>query len=373
MSGTISTGTVSVNNGSTTVTGSGTSWANVLKPGWLIKLPDGQFYAIEEVVATDELELTASYQGSNASGAVYLAVPTGAVAQNLADQVGALITDYADVKDNAGEGKFAQGTNAEPSVRGASDQDTGVNMPGGNLLDFVTGGARRGGFTGSGLEMNTPMLGTMAQSAGGDLTAGRLLKVGAGGLLGDAIAVPGDDIDGIAAGGFYKITSAVISASSALSEIPGLTAGSPLLHLKTDTTNAAQLVFQHPDNLLWMRIKDNGTWLDFAPVSPEYGSNASGDFIKFGGVMIAWGVVVGAGTSEVPDGSIYRGGAITFDYPEDFKTGTVPALGVSVNSTQTSWSQPRSLSNESGSARIMTPAADTTNFNLGWHAIGQHA
>lgn len=177
MSGTISAGAVNVTNGSANVAGSGTAWVGVLRAGWLMKLPDGQHYTIASVDSATQVTLADEYQGSTVSGADYRAVPTGAVALDLAGKVSELVDDYASVKNNAGEGKFANGTNAQPSVRGVSDQDTGINFNGNaNEMDFVTGGTRRGGFKSDGLELNTPMIGTVVQQSATDITAGRLMR-----------------------------------------------------------------------------------------------------------------------------------------------------------------------------------------------------
>ena len=63
------TGTCSVNDGATTVTGLGTSWDSTMA-GQYIYL-DGYWYVIDSITSTTELELVDAYAGSNLSGYAY--------------------------------------------------------------------------------------------------------------------------------------------------------------------------------------------------------------------------------------------------------------------------------------------------------------
>ena len=74
------TGTVSVNNGSTTVTGVGTSWDTELKEGDYIHFgaagqndPDAEWHRIKSVESATSLTLEEPYPGSNLSGVDYTA------------------------------------------------------------------------------------------------------------------------------------------------------------------------------------------------------------------------------------------------------------------------------------------------------------
>lgn len=210
MSGTYSTGTVTVTNGSATVTGSGTAWVGVVRAGWLIKLPDGQHYTVATVDSATQITLADNYQGSNASGAAYRAVPTGGVSLDLQSSIDTLISDYQDVADNAGTGKFADGTNAEPSLRGETDQDTGWNFPGvSNTLDGVLGGTRYLRMNSSAFDLDLPVTGDAVQAAVDDATSGRLIRTGTVGILGGngAVLTSSDDLDAETEMGFYSFSS----------------------------------------------------------------------------------------------------------------------------------------------------------------------
>jgi len=65
------TGTVSVSNGSTTVTGSGTSWSSNVTAGQDIKL-GSSYYGISSVNSNTELTLGVAYSGEDLSGESYV-------------------------------------------------------------------------------------------------------------------------------------------------------------------------------------------------------------------------------------------------------------------------------------------------------------
>lgn len=75
------TGTISVTNGSATVTGSGTSWSTTTNAevGEYIQLPDDKWYKITEIGSDTSLTIEATYYGSTASGESYVISPWGVV------------------------------------------------------------------------------------------------------------------------------------------------------------------------------------------------------------------------------------------------------------------------------------------------------
>lgn len=137
------TGTVTVTNNSTAVTGSGTAWVDAAQVGESFLGPDGQVYEITAINSATSLTIAPAYKGSTASAQAYALMPTQGYLRDLAAQAAALVNSYAAVRDNAGQGKFAAGTVTAPSLRGVSDDNTGVNLPGGDVLQLVTGGAAR--------------------------------------------------------------------------------------------------------------------------------------------------------------------------------------------------------------------------------------
>lgn len=66
-----STGTVTVTNGSKTVTGSGTTWNTLVDAGMMMQLGNGRLYVVASVTDATHLELRDAYEGSGAAGQSY--------------------------------------------------------------------------------------------------------------------------------------------------------------------------------------------------------------------------------------------------------------------------------------------------------------
>lgn len=142
------TGTVAVTNNSNIVTGTGTSWVDGAAIGETFLGPDAQVYEITSIVSGTSLRISPNYKGSTATAQAYAIMPTQGYLRDLAAQAAALVNSYQAVRDGAGAGKFPAGTTTGsgqtlqliPSVRGAADENTGLNLPGGDVLQLVTGG-----------------------------------------------------------------------------------------------------------------------------------------------------------------------------------------------------------------------------------------
>ena len=80
------TGTVSVTNGSTTVTGAGTNFVAGVQVGEGFSGPDGRIYEIQAVVSATSLTLADAYLGSTQTGQDYKIVPTQSLVATLASQ-----------------------------------------------------------------------------------------------------------------------------------------------------------------------------------------------------------------------------------------------------------------------------------------------
>lgn len=79
------TGTITATNASTTITGSGTSWATATNAavGEYIKLPDSKWYKITQVTDNTHLVVEVAYTGSTLSGQSYTISPWGEVQGKL--------------------------------------------------------------------------------------------------------------------------------------------------------------------------------------------------------------------------------------------------------------------------------------------------
>lgn len=134
------TGTVNVTNNSDVVVGTGTDWLNAAKTGDMFQGPDLVSYEILQIASPTSLRCYPAYRGPTSVAQNYAIIPTRSRDVETAAGVSQLINNYAGVRDNAGTGKFAVGAAGAPSLRGLEDQDTGINFPGGNLLDLYAGG-----------------------------------------------------------------------------------------------------------------------------------------------------------------------------------------------------------------------------------------
>ncbi|MFC3338833.1 hypothetical protein ACFOEY_10015 [Paracandidimonas soli] len=85
-------GTISVANGSATVTGSGTAWVANIRVGDALQGPDGRLYEVTNVASNTALSITPPYLGPNASGQSYWIVPVQGYVKRSADRLAA-ITD----------------------------------------------------------------------------------------------------------------------------------------------------------------------------------------------------------------------------------------------------------------------------------------
>ena len=137
------TGTVNVTNGSTTVVGVGTNFIAGAQVGEGFYGPDNRLYEIQAIVSATSLTLADVYLGTTQTGQGYKIVPTQSLVAALATQVSTLISDFQGVVDEAGSGKFNDGTAASAGITFTLDQDTGIFRPAANQIGFTTAGVQR--------------------------------------------------------------------------------------------------------------------------------------------------------------------------------------------------------------------------------------
>lgn len=138
------TGTISINSGSTALTGVGTEWNENVRPGMAVEFLDehGSF-EILSVNSNTSITLGRPRVGGNLSGAPYQIVPIRGLDITNQNLLSELITDYQDVLLGPGSGVFDRGTETAPAMRINEDQDTGFDSLGANLAAIIAGGSRR--------------------------------------------------------------------------------------------------------------------------------------------------------------------------------------------------------------------------------------
>jgi hypothetical protein len=159
-------GTVSLTNGSATVTGSGTAFIANASVGEGFLGPDGRTYEITDIASNTSLTISPAYLGSTASGQSYAIAPLRGRIADLIGETQSLLASFATVRDGIGAGLFPDGSAATPAFRFSGDQDTGFYRAGSNVLGFSTGGVGRMILDGNGnLGIGNASLGANAKLA----------------------------------------------------------------------------------------------------------------------------------------------------------------------------------------------------------------
>jgi len=390
----VSSGTVSVTNGSTTVTGTGTSWYGGLQNGWGFVGPDGRVYEILTVDDATTLTLKTPYQGATASGQIYAAFPTGSLTADLTAALQALIANYQGVYDTVGQGRFPG------EVVFDGDRDTGMGNPSSNEVALKAGGGWQLRLKGG------QASGAAVQADNGDV-AGDAKLVRMGGALAAALS----------RGGQYQGASAAYNIDDALPGQAGLVSVSnpgtwpsgnngTFAWLTTQRIYSGETVLQRatfgyqstgtpatPVTFERIRSWDGSAWSSWSKVysqasvlgtvsnsggTPtgaviERGSNASGEYVRFAdGTQIC----ISPDWSEdvtTAAGALYRNATpTTWTFPASFysSNGLTGHVGVTGNS-ETHWGVMRTLSGGTDAQITMFGHSPFTNRTVRAMAIGR--
>jgi len=161
------TGTIALTNGSATVTGSGTNFLVGAQIGEALYAPDGKLYEIQTINSATVITLASNYLGSTASAQGYQIIPTQSLVADLASDVTDLISDFADVRDYAGNGKFNDGAVGTPGITFTQDQDNGLYRIGSNNWALAAGGIKQVDLSATDVEINYAGVKKLATTATG--------------------------------------------------------------------------------------------------------------------------------------------------------------------------------------------------------------
>ncbi|MBY6164203.1 hypothetical protein KUV73_25275, partial [Mameliella alba] len=189
------TGTVTVANGSDTVTGSGTAWVANARVGQAFAL-DGSAaqYEIAAVVSDTELRLARAYLGSSQSAQAYAIIPVVGFYRQAYDALSAAVAQWSAYAGTALAGLFKDGTAAAPGIGFEDETNTGLFRKAAGQMGLAVLGVQRALLSATAFKIDVPITGTAVQANSYDATAGRLLGVGAFGL-GGISAIAETDLD----------------------------------------------------------------------------------------------------------------------------------------------------------------------------------
>jgi hypothetical protein len=173
------TGNIALTNGSATVTGSGTNFLVGAQIGEALYAPDGKLYEIQTINSATVITLASNYLGSTASGQGYQIIPTQSLVADLASDVTDLISDFADVRDYAGNGKFNDGAVGTPGITFTQDQDNGLYRIGSNNWALAAGGIKQVDLSATDVEINYAGVKKLATTATGIDVTGLVTAGGA--------------------------------------------------------------------------------------------------------------------------------------------------------------------------------------------------
>lgn len=141
-------GTVSVQNGSTTVTGVNVDFAATSRVGDSFIGPDGANYEVSNVASATVISILPAYKGLTSSGAAYAIMPVQGYDKSLSDAFNSLVNQF-------GSKLAALGTTGNYDILPASKGGTGntVNLKTGAYADLV-GSASSGAIFETGTNAN---------------------------------------------------------------------------------------------------------------------------------------------------------------------------------------------------------------------------
>ena len=384
------TGTISVSNGSTSVTGSGTAWVGVVRKGDALVAPDGRSYEITSVNSNTSLTLGSAYQGSSASGSEYAVQPTRGIAREWFEAVSAFQAQISGWADGPLSGLFGNGSAGSPGVSFANQTNMGLYRASSSALAISVGGSERARFTTAGMQVTGQITGNAVTQSATDTTAGRLLKVGDHGLgeSGADFGVTSEatGLEDIPATSFF-----MHSTGNAPGDAPFETQGAGIkIGGDGDSWNATfwgslfsnrwfcRVAPSSGGLSQWAELYHTGNLVGTVSQSGgvptgaviERGSNSNGEYVRF-----ADGTQISITDISVPDvsdasGDMFRSSQVEMTFPAEFVGG---AYGGSVAAVGTSdvWGVFRPSSQSIGFIRLFAPTSRSSSTTTRVLVVGR--
>lgn len=301
------TGTVTVTNGSPTITGAGTAWVANAKVGAGFKLPGGDTYEITAVNSDTQITIAPAYLGSTQSGQAYAILPLVGFYQRAYDALEAAQAQWQSYLSGVLAGLFGSGTVGAPGLAFQAETNTGFFRKAAGQLGVAVQGVQRLLVSSTAFKIDVPVTGTAVQSSATDSTAGRLLTVGAFGLGPDAGPIL-TDLDGDTPSGFFMAYGGAHGAApTGENPFPSLNGAFGLIIGAASLGGAGEYIFQIAAQYAnsaapaMYRTKAGATWGPWQTLYSsgnvigtvsqsggvptgaiiESGSNANGNYVRF--------------------------------------------------------------------------------------------
>lgn len=267
------TGTVSVTNNSTTVTGTGTDFSANSRVGDAFQGPDGRWYEVTNIASTTVISILPAYQGTTASGGVYGLAPMQGYVKQSADQLRAITNQYGTTLGILGTTSNATQlrTNIVAAKSGANSDITSITglTTALSIAQGGTGGTSQATARtalGLGSAAVAPILGDVSQSGGtptgaiierGNNANGEYVKFADGTMfcsrrLSITITTTASGAifrDNAPVGGMWTYP-AVFSATPVLTTVAAASSGLVWSSVISSNTTVANIVIFSPINLL---------------------------------------------------------------------------------------------------------------------------
>jgi hypothetical protein len=410
------TGTVAVTLNSTTVTGTGTNFAQNARVGDAFQGPDGKWYEITNIASATVLSILPAYTSASATGGVYALAPMQGYVKESADQLRAITnqfgttlsllgtpTDTAGLRTNIGAAK--SGVNGDiTSITGLT---TALPINQGGTGSNNAAGARSN--LGLGTSATLDATTTQTTTAPISFNTGHVTRVGEAvyasrytfGTYSNVSTVV--NIDNVPGGDAGLYTTANTNGGTYPTGFANVwietqqtyTGSSRVQHAYSYAGSGTTPNFTNPKS--WLRVSNQpgtawGRWCEIYNQSNvvgtvagtstvptgsviERGSNVNGEYTKFAdGTMWCWHRQSGLSTASTALGSLFVGETVPFTFPATFSAAPVviPSAsraggGVSV------WAQERVSPSTTATSLSMLSAVTGATGYICYIAIGRWA
>lgn len=180
------TGTVAISAGQTTVTGTSTNFSLNARVGDAFQGPDGRWYEVSNIASSSVLSILPAYQGPTVNGGSYGLAPMQGYVKESADRLRQLVEQYGSALALLGNPVDAAALRLNIGAAGRGENSDITALPGlTTAITIAQGGT--GSTTADGARSSLGLGDAATKNVGA--SAGQVMGVGAGGLLGSAPSI----------------------------------------------------------------------------------------------------------------------------------------------------------------------------------------